>query len=249
MKKLVTKSLLIVLIMIAVIINLTVISNAASSLDARISASPSELEVGKEIVVAISLANINVGEGVNTFQGTIGWDTDVLEFIDYEKSVNDWTNTLNTTDGTLVSLHMSGLVKTDTTIAKLTFKVKDVEELEETTITLSDIESANTAEKVNPEDTSVTLKVKEPSTEEPGNTTSGNTTPGNTTPGNTTPGNTTPGNTTPGNTTTNKTPSGNAANKVIPKAGLSNTIVVATIMTLALVGIVSYVQYKKYKEI
>ena len=256
MKKLVTKSMLIVLIMLVMIINLTVVSNAASSMDVKLSASSAELEVGEEITVTISLANINVGEGVNTLKGTVSWDKDVLEFVDYEKSVNDWSNTWNSTDGTLVSVHLSGLVKADTAIAKLTFKVKDVEELEETTITLADIESANTEEKVNPSDASITLKVKEVveegtgDSEEEGTNNNGseeNTTT-NTTNTTTTTTNTT--NTTNTTTTTTTTSTTNtSANTIIPYAGMSNTIIITTIIGLFIIGIISYVQYKKYREI
>ena len=257
MKKQLIKITLIMLVMIAMVINLTGIVNAAeSSLDARLSATTTVLEKGKEVTVTISLANINVGEGVNTLKATVNWDKDILEFIDYERTVNDWSTTWNPTQGTLVAIHMSGLVKTDTAVAKLSFKVKDVEELEDTTITLTNIESANTEEKVIP--SNVTLTLKAATAEKPGGDTNNNTNTGNTA-GNTTNGNATSGNATSGNaangnnvakdnkvTTTTKNTS---ANKVIPHAGISDTIIIFSIVALVSLGMVALVQYKKYKDI
>lgn len=232
-----------VVLTIFILIQAMVISNA-SSVSVKLTTTTTTVEKGKEVSVLVSLADIDVGEGVNTLKGTITYDSKVLEYVNNEAQ-NGWAVTYNSNDGTLLVVYMSGLVNKDQGIAKLTFKVKDTATDGNTTIGISNVESSNADEKVTPANASVTIKVGT-QTSNPDNTTGGNSAADDNNSGSGT-GNNGSGSSTKNNTIskTNST----TATTSIPRTG-SNVFILITIgLIIAVIGIVSFMKYKKYRGI
>ena len=267
MKKQVTKVFIMLLMVAVMILQCTVIANAASSNDVKMSTTTAEIEKGKEIDVLVSLANINVGEGVNTLKGTVNYDTDILEYVNSEAQ-NGWSITYNSNNGTLLLVNMSGLVKQDQGIAKITFKVKDTATEGDTTVKLTNIESSNADEKVNPADSSVTIKVIEKQNDNNDDHVNDNNNENNNNDNNidnNNNDNNNNGNVSNNNGGTNsQTSSGststtsengktitttNVAETSIPKTGVNDIIIGIIIAGIIVVGIISFVKYRKYRGI
>ena len=266
------KVIMIIMIVFTLLISFTGVSNAASTLDVKLSTTTTEIEKGKEVSVLVSLNNINVGEGVNTLKGTVNYNADVLEYVNSEAQ-NGWSITYNSTNGTLLVVYMSGLVTKDQGIAKLTFKVKDNADVTNTQISLTNIESSNADEKVTPKDASLNLTIIDENKQDPTNpddpNQGGNQNPsdseqgdnqnqgGNQNQGSSNQGNNQNSNSGQQNlsgtnknqtSTSGQNNSSGLANKAIPYTGTSG-IIIGVILVIIAIGIISYIKYRKYKGV
>lgn len=159
MKKQMIRIILTLLVTLAIIFNCTGIANAASSIMIYLNAPKVEYIRGEEVEVTVSLKDINVGDGINTLKGTVEWDNNIFDIVGSIEALNGWAATWNEETNSFVMIHMSGLVKEDSEVAKIKFKVKDDAEIKETAINMNDIEAANTQEKVTCPGLSLALKI------------------------------------------------------------------------------------------
>ena len=238
------KVIMVIMIVFTLLISFTGVSNAASTLDVKLSTTTTEIEKGKEVSVLVSLNNINVGDGVNTLKGTVNYNADVLEYVNSEAQ-NGWSITYNSTNGTLLVVYMSGLVTKDQGIAKLTFKVKDNADVTNTQISLTNIESSNADEKVTPKDASLNLTIIDENKQDPTNQGSSN--QGNNQNSNSGQQNSSGTNKNQTSTSGQNNSSG-LANKAIPYTGTSG-IIIGVILVIIAIGIISYIKYRKYKGV
>jgi len=163
MKKQVEKILTIITMILIILASCVGTVNAAEegsnqSIDVKLTTTTAEVEKGKEVTVSVTLANINVERGVNTFKGTITYDSKILEYVSVQSS-NGWGAFFNAGQGILVCNSME-LIKKDQVIAKLVFRVKEDATEGNTTINASEMETSEGNVKIIPADTSLTFKVK-----------------------------------------------------------------------------------------
>ena len=266
------KSLLILFIAIFIIMQCFIVKAADATMDVGLSSTTTTVSKGEEVTVMVGISNVNVGDGINTFQATLSYDTDVFTSVDIQ-GINDWTKqTYNSSKGIFILTYSNMLTSTEQGIAKITFKVKEDTTKTSGKITLSGIEAANPDVKVTPDDTSITIKIGTTNNSN-NNTTDNNTTNNNTTNDNTTNNNTTNNNTTNNNTTNNNTNNSGSTNtnnsnssnvnnqntsgtntntstssSSLPKTGIEQWIIVA-ILAVGIIAVVSYLQYRKYHGI
>lgn len=269
MKKQVEKILAIITIILIMLVSCVRTVNAAdentdsnASIDVKLTATTSEVEKGKEITVSITLANINVEKGVNTFLGTITYDSKVLEYVNVQSS-NGWGALFNSNEGILLGNSMN-LVKTDQVIAKLTFRVKEDAIEGNTTIKASNMETSDGDIKIIPANTSITFNVKTVATSNPDENQGGENKPGDNNNQGSNAGNTgnqgQNGNTgnngnagTTGESQTSGSGNQQKANSVatskIPYTGVGDIAIYLIILAVVIIGIVSYMKYRKYRGV
>lgn len=131
------------------------------SLNVSLSSTNTTIKKGQEVTVLVEISDIEMGDGINTFKATLNYDKDVFTSVDVQ-GINDWTKqTYNTENGIFILTYSNLLTTTEQAIARLTFKVKDDTTKESGTISLTEIESANTDSKATPDDASITLNVEQ----------------------------------------------------------------------------------------
>lgn len=131
------------------------------SLNVSLSSTNTTIKKGQEVTVLVEISDIEMGDGINTFKATLNYDTDVFTSVDVQ-GINDWTKqTYNTENGIFILTYSNLLTTTEQAIARFTFKVKDDTTKESGTISLTEMEAANTDSKATPDDASITLNVEQ----------------------------------------------------------------------------------------
>lgn len=233
-----TKSLIMVAI-IAIMLTISTIANAAGgnySVGMKLT-SDSRLNAGDTVTISINLASINAGNGIDTFEADLSYDTSVFEALtesDFQAS-NNWKPSY-AAQTNRVTFQKNTKVTAAETVATIKLKVKSSISVDSTTIKLSNIiasggkvSDGGTGD-ITVNNASVTIKKSQDatsSTEEPKNTTTSNAQSSN--------------KNTKADSTTTKT-------KTLPKTGLEQYGFIA-IGVMAIIAIVSYVLYKKIAKI
>ena len=152
-------------ILIFIIIMILGISNysQASSFNLDISADKTEIEAGEEAEINIKLTNIDMGEkGINVVEGTLEYDKDVIENIQFE-GIDEWKRTYNNEEGKLKGKFlldkMSEGIKEEESISSIKLKIKEDAKQGETQIKIKDIKSNDGESLVDTEDKVITLKI------------------------------------------------------------------------------------------
>lgn len=121
MKKIVV-SLLIILVLI-----LTLSTNifAAGSFSASLTPSSTKVGKGEELTVTVKISGINVEGGISAIKAALRFDSDVLSLSkDDVKGLNDWTANY-TEESKKITFDRLSVVKSDSEIATLKFKVNE----------------------------------------------------------------------------------------------------------------------------
>ena len=150
----------------------------STSFNVGIAASSTQVEVGGEVELTISLTNFTAGRtGINTFYFVLDYDKAIFETVKGENftASNGWGAVMfNEATGEGVTDN-SSFIAEDHEAVKVTLKVKDNANLGNTTITVRDVESSDGNNDIHPADQSISLSVVEASTDptpeqEPDNT-------------------------------------------------------------------------------
>lgn len=213
----------IVMAMIIMMIAISTIVNAAEtnySVGMSLTSS-SKLKEGDTVTIKVNLTSINAGEGIDTITAAINYDANVFEDITSSDltASNDWTPSYAASSKMLTLLKNSKVTAAETVLT-IKLKVRDVINVNSTTVTLKEIVASggrvtdNGTGDITVKDASVTLsKDQEPVTP------------------------VTPTNNTIKDNTTTKIPT-------LPKTGVAQYSVLA-IVVVAIIAIASYVAYKK----
>lgn len=223
-----TKTLIVMIIMIMMMATVCTIVNAAElnySVGMSLTSS-SKLKAGDTVTIKVNLTSINAGEGIDTITAAINYDANVFEDIttaDLTAS-NDWTPSYAASSKMLTLLKNSKVTSPETVLT-IKLKVRDVINVNSTTVTLKEIVASGgrvtdggTGD-ITVKDAPITL-----SKEQEAVTPTKPTTPSTT------------NNTIKDNTTTQKT--------TLPKTGIAQYSALA-IVVVAIIAIASYVAYKK----
>lgn len=231
----INKYIIILLIIISIIsISLKVNAAAGDSYDIGMSADKTTLKAGDTVTISLRVSNINIqsGEkGIGAYQGTIVYDTNIFENLKMSSN-EDWDRPAEN-QGKITSVRSDGKCTSEAQeLAKITLKVKADAKVGETKIQISNFSASNGVENISTKDTSVTVKIEGATTGNQGGSTNGNELKLENS-----------GNNTNKNQTTKKTDT-SASNKNLPRAGVSNILVITVIVSVVL-AIGCYVGYKK----
>jgi len=166
MKKIIAQVIIIILILVCMI-------NTVNAASFKFSATPSKTTVkpGEEIEITLAVSDIDLGgNGMNTIEGFIKYDTNVFEKITSADvtSLNSWAVTYNdeNTDlnGKFLGIILSGGVKENQNVAKIKLKVKENIESQPTQITISKIATNDGTNLVEEADKTINIKIEKPQT-------------------------------------------------------------------------------------
>ncbi len=130
------------LILILFLLNANVVN--ASTLDFNASANKEELKPGDEVIITMSIDNINVEKGINVIEAWLKYDDKIFENVEMQ-NVNGWEITYNTESGDrygkfLISKMVEGQTEKED-VGKIKLKVKNNIPKQETEIKISEITS------------------------------------------------------------------------------------------------------------
>lgn len=214
-----------------------------------------EFNKNDEVVVDVAISSIETPEGIIGLKATLEYNKNSLSYVGMTGE-NGWsTPSYNEANGILV-MDRNALVNSPETILKITFKVKDQSATQNATITLKDITVSggeSTGDISVPEMTK-TITITKPDNSQNNNTTNNNTTNNNVTNNITNNSNHNSNQTTNKNTNTTENPSivANTTNSnqnnsmttgILPKAGVTNIILIVLAGALIL-AIIFYVKIK-----
>ena len=245
------KKVKISLILLAILCMMTSVYAASCSMSLQ--TAKNEFNKNDEVVVDVAISSIETEEGIIGLKATLEYDKNSLSFVGMTGE-NGWSNpSYNEENGVLV-MDRNALVNSPETILKITFKVKD-QSAQSATITLKDITVSGG---ISTGDISVpamtkTITIKEgTSTTTPDNNQNNNTTNNNSTTNITTNNNVTNNNNSNQNTnkntnttenpsivasTTNNNQNNSMTTGTLPKAGVTNMILIVLAGALILATI------------
>lgn len=153
-------------ILIFIIVMIIGVSNysQASSFNFIVNSDKTEVEHGDEVTVEVKLSDIDMGEkGINVVEGQLEYDKNFLESQGFVGS-NEWKITYNSEEGKLKGKFlidkMEEGIKTEESIGKIKFRVKQNVKQGETQIKIKGIKSNDGQNLIEEEDKEVTLKIK-----------------------------------------------------------------------------------------
>ncbi len=259
---------MILIVMVAIFAMSTAVS--ALSFTAAMSTNSTTVQEATEFTVRIRVSNLDVGtNGINSLKGDLKYDTDVFEPIN-ESSViglNKWNATYDSTTGK-IELTKSMFVSSTQEVLSITFKTKEGVTGKKGSIAFNNITASNSETDISATDISTSITVGTPdSTSNTTNTTNTNTsnntlsiptitsnTNANNTANNTNTANRT-NNTNVANTNTNtsnvssyvNTMTNTTSNENMPKTGVSDTLLVLTVVAIA-VAFGFYIKIEKLNK-
>ena len=149
MKKYKVKFIIILIITMILMVISSNFSNAYSFKFEAI-ADKSSIAQGDTVTITFSVNDIDAGEyGINTLDAMFHYDKNVFEKVETKsfKSINNWTINYNDDyredEGKILGLIMVAGVKENQDICKVTLKVKNNTNINETKIIIKDIETNN----------------------------------------------------------------------------------------------------------
>ena len=239
------------LIVILAIICLTGVVYAAPSCNIEIQTSKTEFDKNEQFTVDINLSNIKSERGIVAIEATLDYDKESLVLVEM-KGQNEWSNPIkdlsyNESTGKFV-IDKNGLAKSNETILKLTFKVKETSK-KNLTISLKDIKVSDATVPGQIALASKNITIKEgtvnPQPLPPVDPKPVDPTPVDPKPVDPTPVDPKPTEPTNSQTpTTNSTNKDNIANGKIPQTGNDNRIFMIFTAVAIIAGVVLYVKMK-----
>ena len=225
------KSLMTILI-IAIMLSISTIANAATGYSVGMSlTSSSKLNAGDTVTISVNLTSINAGNGIDTIEADLSYDTSVFEALtesDFQAN-NSWKPSY-AAQTNRVTFQKNTKVTSAEAVVTINLKVKSSISVDSTTIKLSNIVASGgrvsdggTGD-ITVNNAAVTIKKDQQAsstTEENKNTTTSNTQKSNTVKDSTT-----------------------SKKQTLPKTGVEQYGVIA-IVVIAIIAISSYILYKK----
>lgn len=209
----------------------------------------SEYNKGDTFVVDVMISNIESDRGVISFGGTLEYDKESLKLEKIE-GLNGWETPVegisyNEANGKFV-ITRNGLGKSDETIFKLTFSVKNTSK-QNATVTLKDMTIADGTAPAKVSEISKSITIKEETQKpipNPGEDTNNNQKPGD---GSNNNNNQKPGNNSDTNNNVSKGDN-TVTNQKIPQTGEKNLMIPILIGMVTIVGIIFLIKIKRIKE-
>lgn len=242
---------------LVLLMTMCIMGNVYAAINCNVSVQTDKTQISKneQFTVNVNISNIQSDRGIISLGGTLEYDKDSLELVKMEGQ-NSWETPLagasyNETNGKIV-ITRNGLGKSNETVFKMTFKVKD-ESKQNLTIGLKDITVADGKElaKIDNNYTNITIKEE---------TTSQITQPGDNIITNVNTNTNTITDTkqdsdgnllnTEGNSSTNKTEKKDDSIKSgkLPQTGETSTILISCIGLIILGAIIYYIKIKKINK-
>lgn len=151
------------IIIMALVIFLIPIKALAFNLQTNIS----EEEIQDEtITISLKISDLqDYTNGINAVSGKLVYDTNMIESVTF-KGMNNWSCAYNDEEnnenkGNFMLITTSGNVNTDTEVAKIELKLKNVTEKQKTKIKFEDIQTSYHAQKIKAEDKEINLKIED----------------------------------------------------------------------------------------
>lgn len=238
-------------IMIILILNLAVVSNAASA-KLQTSISSEKIQPGKEVVVVVKIEDVDaVSRGFNALTGILEYDTNVFETVQSKdfKMLNNWDAIIYNPSNKMFATAKAEGIKTGEAIFELTLKAKSDVEAGDYTIKIKDFTVSEGIEDVVLGENDVTVEIVKSSTETGNGTSTSNGNDNSTTTdeedNNVVENNSTNQN----NAVNNQTTIDNKVNTAVDKAEQSYTlwIIIAVCVAVVAIAVVAYA-VKKNRE-
>lgn len=235
---------------------------AASNCEIKITPSSEIIKAGDEVTLTFSTRNfsgITSNNGLAGIEATLNYDNTIFEDVKAEnfEGVNGWSlNNYNSQNKKFI-LTSSTIVSQEGDVFKLKLKVRSNITVTDTTIKLSSgvVGFSDKITKINLADTSFILKSAISSVQNQITTPTPTLASTSTNSGNSITINNSLNNSSNGNKTATGTPTQNTSNiksstssssSNLPKTG-AETVVIPSIVIIALIGIIAYFQYRKMK--
>ncbi len=151
------------IIIMALVIFLIPIKALAFNLQTNIS--EEEIQDGT-ITISLKISDLqDYTNGINAVSGKLVYDTNMIESVTF-KGMNNWSCAYNDEEnnenkGNFMLITTSGNVNTDTEVAKIELKLKNVTEKQKTKIKFEDIQTSYHAQKIKAEDKEINLKIED----------------------------------------------------------------------------------------
>lgn len=151
------------IIIMALVIFLIPIKALAFNLQTNIS--EEEIQDGT-ITISLKISDLqDYTNGINAVSGKLVYDTNMIESVTF-KGMNNWSCAYNDEEnnenkGNFMLITTSGNVNTDTEVAKIELKLKNVTEQQKTKIKFEDIQTSYHAQKIKAEDKEINLKIED----------------------------------------------------------------------------------------
>lgn len=151
------------IIIMALVIFLIPIKALAFNLQTNIS--EEEIQDGT-ITISLKISDLQeYTNGINAVSGKLVYDTNMIESVTF-KGMNNWSCAYNDEEnnenkGNFMLITTSGNVNTDTEVAKIELKLKNVTEQQKTKIKFEDIQTSYHAQKIKAEDKEINLKIED----------------------------------------------------------------------------------------
>ncbi len=204
--------------------------------------------VNDTISVTLSLESVTNVQGVATVHAKINYDKAVLQYVSCE-ALNSWSAPIYNSDNQEFVTERADVMGAGQNIIKINFKVLSVPTDNKTTISITEFDVADTENQINVNDVSTTININKNVDDDNNDNNDNN--DDNTQAGNNQNNTNIAGEdeiNISNNAGINKNQDNTIANKIIPKAGISNIILIVVIVNLIIL-IAGYYQYKKMKDI
>lgn len=151
------------IIIMALVIFLIPIKALAFNLQTNIS--EEEIQDGT-ITISLKISDLqDYTNGINAVSGKLVYDTNMIESVTF-KGMNNWSCAYNDEEnnenkGNFMLITTSGNVNSDTEVAKIELKLKNVTEQQKTKIKFEDIQTSYHAQKIKAEDKEINLKIED----------------------------------------------------------------------------------------
>lgn len=151
------------IIIMALVIFLIPIKALAFNLQTNIS--EEEIQDGT-ITISLKISDLQeYTNGINAVSGKLVYDTNMIESVTF-RGMNNWSCAYNDEEnnenkGNFMLITTSGNVNTDTEVAKIELKLKNVTEQQKTKIKFEDIQTSYHAQKIKAEDKEINLKIED----------------------------------------------------------------------------------------
>ena len=163
MKNIIRRINVIAIVLITMLALSTNVNAASDSYKVSLSANHSQVHIGDELTLTISLSNISIesGEkGIGAYKSDIEFDSSIFEYVSTE-GIEKWDSPFYESKKIIGTTKDGKVVNTAQDIGKITLKVKENATLGETTIKLTNFSASNAVSEIETSDTSVKVTIQE----------------------------------------------------------------------------------------
>lgn len=178
MRKILTISILIIILILGISIN----SYADSSFQAKLSTDTTGLKAGENVKIILKVYNINMGNGIMALSANLLFDENVFEAIEVNNlggvvdespsqlnPLKNWSSPSYSPNTKKMAIDASKFITSDCDVIEMILKVKENINVKETTIKLTEVMASNGEEDIPASDISITIKSDNTSEDEKNN--------------------------------------------------------------------------------